>query len=287
MENKYSVNADDYIAINYSLKKYLYDKNTNETTMLARTVFEKDESGSGLIDAKNNILYYVAIDEVTGGSAIYAFHLDTLEKKKIDTKNEVSNYDAFLGTENVLGINAPGNDIMGIMIRDVWINERGRHDADSVGKFLSEKDTDGIYNVSDVLKICTVDDYIFFINELSSLFVYSYNDDSFKKLSDDRIIDFFITENNVYYYSADEGGKLFVTDFKGNGKKYVSDISFSDIHVRNKKVYAKSENGGIYEINNEECNIIKQNVDSAIWDIDGTNIYVFNGDTKKMEVLYS
>lgn len=284
MENHLSVNTDDYIVVNYSMKKYLYNKKAQETTILAGSVFDLDENGTNLIGAKDNTLYYIAVDDSTGGSAIYAFNLDSLDKEIIDTKNEVSNFDAFLGTEDILGIADPGLDIMSIMMSSVWINSKGRHDTDSVRAFLSEKDATGAYGVSNITKICTTDDYIFFVNELSTLYVYSYADNSFAKLADDRITDFFITENNVYYYSADKSGKLFVIDYAGKNNKYVTDITLSNLHIRNGIIYAKSESSDIYKIDDEKCDLIVQEINEDIWNSDGYNLYVFDSSTENFSV---
>lgn len=160
------LNADDYVIAVNGNNKLIYDKITEKTTSLSQTVFDICESGIKLICTKGNHLYYLASDEQTGGSALLEFNLDTLEKRKIDTKNAISSLDSFLGTDKVLGIEQGGNDIMITIIKDIWLSKRGRHDKDSIGKFLSQKDSENKFGVSEISKICTTDDYIFFINLL-------------------------------------------------------------------------------------------------------------------------
>ena len=282
MENHLSVNTDDYIVVNYSMKKYLYNKKTKETTILAGSVFDLDENGTNLIGAKDNTLYYIAIDDSTGGSAIYAFNLDSLDKEIIDTKNEVSNFDAFLGTEDILGIADPGLDIMSIMMSSVWINSRGRHNTDSVRAFLSEKDATGAYGVSNTTKICTTDDYIFFVNELSTLYVYSYADNSFAKLVDDRITDFFITENKIYYIEMDKSSVLYSCDYKGENICRVGEIKPECVKFSKGIVYV-SDTQSIYKITDGKLTKVTDAV-STNWDVDEKNIYVYDIDTNEISI---
>lgn len=269
------LDADDYVIAINDKTKLLYDKKTEKMSELSQTVFDKYEQGTKFICTKGNILYYLAIDDKTGGSAIFEFNLDTLEKLKIDTRNAVSNPNAFLGTDSVLGIEQGGNDIMIVSMKDVWLNKRGRHDKNSIRDCLAQKDSENKFGVSEISKICTTDEYIFFINDLSTLYRFGYADSSFKKLSENRVTDFFITDDKVYYYSADDGNRLFLTNYDGQKKEDVTDEKFIDVHIRNGKTYGQNKSGSIFEIDGRKCVRTKVETDSSMWDTDGQNVYIF------------
>lgn len=279
------LNADDYVVAVNGKCKMIYDKKTEKMNNLSQTVFDKQEPGTKFICTKSNLLYYLAIDDKTGGSAVFEFDLDTFEKRKVDTKNAISSLDAFLGTDEVLGIEQGGNDIMITTLKDVWLSKRGRHDKNSIKDFLAQKDIENKFGVSEISKICTTDNYIFFINELSTLYRYSYEENSLKKISSDRVTDFFITDDKVYFYSADNGDNLFLTSYVGQGKEKVSDEKFIDVHVRNGKAYGQTESGKIYEIDGEKCVKTNAETDSTMWDTDGNFLYVFDPEIDEMEVI--
>ncbi len=279
------LNADNYVVAVNDKTKLIYDKKTKKMCDLSQTIFDKREQGTKLICTKGNLLYYLAIDDKTGGSAIFEFNLDTLEKLKVDTRNAVSNPNAFLGTDRVLGIEQGGNDIMMVSMKDVWLSKRGRNDKNSIKDFLAQKDSENKFGVSEISKICTTDEYIFFINELSTLYRFSYVDSSFKKLAESRATDFFITDDKVYYYSADDGDRLFLTSYDGQRREDVTDEKFIDVHIRNGKAYGQTENGEIYEIDGEKYVKTNAVTDSTMWDTDGEFLYVFNPEIDEMEVI--
>lgn len=276
------VSTDSYVVTLSGNEKLLYNKSNGKVSALAQTVFDMQETGTNLIGSKGDLLYYVAIDDVTGGSAIYEFNLKNLDKKKIDTVNKVSNAKAFLGIDTVLGINNNTNDLFNILVNGVWFSKNGRHNISDIKNFLVKMDVEDQYGTDIIKGVCTTDDYIFFLNGLCTLYKYTYATEEFKKITECRITDFFITDKRIYYYSADNEGELFVSDYNGDNDEYITQKRFTDVHIHGNKVYARTGNGKIYEVTNNKISLIGETLETNIWDTDGEYIYTYDFSTKKI-----
>ena len=276
------VSTDNYVVFLSGNEKIIYNKSNGKASVLAQTVFDMQETGTNLIGAKGDLLYYVAIDDVTGGSAIYEFNLKNLDKTKIDTFNKVSNAKAFLGIDTVLGINNNANDLFNIIMNGVWFSKNGRHNITDIKNFLVKMDVEDQYGTDVIKGVCTTDDYIFFLNGLCTLYKYTYTTGEFKKITKCRVTDFFITDKRIYYYSADNDGELFVSDYNGDNNKYVTQKRFTEVHVHGDNAYARTEKGKIYVISNSEISFIGENIENNIWDTDEKFIYTYDFDTKNI-----
>lgn len=278
-----TVNADDYIVMLDANRKMLYDKKSGTTSVLSQSVFDITEQNTNLIGAKNNLLYYIATDRVTGGSAIFEFDLDSLKKKRIDSINKMSDPEAFLGIDEVLGIDTGANDMMSLMMGDIWFNKYGRHSSKEIRSFLTQKDKDNKLSTDVLGGVCTTDEYIFFTNGLFKLYRYSYKDGSFSLLSDEKITDFFITENHVYYYSADKNDDLFVCDYDGKNAEKVTNTVFDSIQVYKDCAYAHDEEGNVYIMQKNNITRIAEHIDTKTWTADFGGVYIYNADKGEIE----
>ncbi|MGN1348941.1 MAG: hypothetical protein ACI4VI_08355, partial [Acutalibacteraceae bacterium] len=104
------------------------------------------------------------------------------------------------------------------------------------------------------------------------------------KISDRRITDFFITCENIYYYSADDEGKLMSSDYNGDNVHYIKAPLFTDVHVHNNVAYAQTESGEIYEIVGDKIRLRTENVETKAWDADDECVYVFDLQTGDFDI---
>lgn len=242
------LSLDDYV-VYLSTAKLLsvYDKKTGDSRVLAADAFDRAlVSNRFLIAASGNTLYYISQDSRSSGSAFYAFDLDRVQRTAIKRSNPVGNYSAFLGMDTVFGIKTPSNDIMVRMAaRGAYVVcDRGFLSMKELAALLSRYDKSDEYFIPDPVEKAASDGRtVFFINRYNELIGCELGSMTFFRLNDRRVSDFFITGDEVYYYTL--SGEAFRCGYDLTGSVSAGIPSAASVRVRPSGVYYRDSSGSV------------------------------------------
>ena len=287
---KMVVDLKDYVLANIGMKKILvYDKNKKNSFILSETVFDEEKSNMFFIISFENTIFYVSKDRDTSGSAIYAFNIDTYEKRKLSSYNSIVNQKAFFGLNTLLGLKPAANDSFMVMRDkgDMLIHHSKLiTPQDLVETLLKTKNADAYKIPNSLEKVATTKDSIFFLSSFNQLLRYDYKTNETKCLSDMKISDFFIDESYIYFTTVKSSDVLCYASYDMRDTKKIGKINIESIRYKNGTIYLSDEDKNVWYINSE-FNLISTGgkiPNSHGWDTDGEYIYTCDYASEKVMV---
>lgn len=207
-----SLELDDYTVYNSDTKRLsAVSKEDGRIFVIAENAFDYERQTVFIIGGCGNTFYYVERNSVNGGSDIYSYNLETGKKNKLKSSNMSTNIRAFMGIENLLGIEADTNDIFSVIkFRGRYILcSKGIFDYQEMSEFISEYDYNKEYFVTDnIEKMGTAHGKLFFINSMNDFVMFDFDNISFRYICTDKVSDFYLYKNYIE-----------VSDLQGNNAK--------------------------------------------------------------------
>ena len=275
-----TVNLDDYIVTQKMLSEIsVYNKSTKESFWLGDTVFDYEKKYVAVMFSIGNELYYEAKDPNTKTKTVYAFDLDTYEKKKVYSQSGMTDTDGFLGMNKLLGIY--NTYLMYTANAGKYIvNKDGFMYIQDVINFILEKDSDNKYNLSSSdMKIAANKYGIYFINNFDELLFYNYETKEIQRFMDNRVEDFFITDDGVYFSTLSDPDKLYKSNPDGKNKTYIGDIDLQDVRVKSGEPTYISDGENVYLIENNGLKPIFECEKESRWEYDGDALYYYDPES--------
>lgn len=279
---KMVVDLKDYVLANIGMKKILvYDKNKKNSFILSETVFDEEKSNMFFITSFENTIFYVSKDRDTSGSAIYAFNIDTYEKRKLSSYNSIVNQKAFLGLNTLLGLKPAANDSFMVMRNkgNMLIHHNELLTPQDLVETISKSKNADAYKIPNALeKVSITKDYIFFLSSFNQLLRYDYKTNEIIYLSETKINNFFIDDSYIYFTTVKNSDVLYYANYDMGDIKEIGKINIESIRYKNGTIYLSDEDKNVWYINS---NFNLNSTDSKIsnshgWDTDGTYIYTCN-----------
>lgn len=287
---KMVIDLKDYVLANINMKKILvYDKNKKNSFILSETVFDEVKSNMFFITSFENTIFYTSKDRDTSGSAIYAFNIDTYEKRKLSSYNSIVNQKAFFGLNTLLGLKPAANDSFMVMRDkgDMLIHHNELLTPQDLVEAISKSKNADAYKTPNALeKVSTTKDYIFFLSSFNQLLRYDYKTNETKCLSDMKISDFFIDESYIYFTTVKNSDVLCYASYDMRDTKKIGKINIESIRYKNGTIYLSDEDKNVWYINSE-FNLISTGgkiPNSHGWDTDGEYIYACDYASEKVMV---
>lgn len=280
---KMVVNLKDYIVFAKGVKEFhTYDKNTKEIAILGDTVFDYSKDYATLMFGIENTLYYEAKDKQTNTRTVYEFNLDTYKAQKMYSQSGLTDVNGFLGMNELFNVYASYNMNFSKSGNFV-VNEQGFIFLPDVYELLYEKDADNRYNIpTGFIKLSAIKDYIYFINDFNELFRYCYDTDVFIRVTDEKVQDFFLTDEYIYISLLVKPGELYRMNINDSELSYIGKLELKEIRYDGSKtdVYV-SDLKDIYVIQNEKLVKKAEHVDE--WEIENNILY--NYDVNSLTIL--
>ena len=288
---KTTVNLDDYLALGRGMNEiYIYDKKSGEMILLGEDVFDMKKQYTFPVFASGNTLYYTAKDTKLNASGVYSFNIDTYEKKRIYAKAAMTDPECFLGLNEILGIyNYFYVPLFSQVGKYILFDGELMTISDAL-TLLSEKDKDGSFT-TDIIegKISGNQKGIFILNKRNNLVFYDFEKESFLVFSEEKINDFFLTENEIYYVPLESPGRLYKTDLNFNYKQYIAETDITDVRVQNNNPAFISDGEAVYKLENDSLTKIFTLQDEEIrWEADKNGLWLYDAETMRVErIVYS
>lgn len=281
--NKMTVNLNDYIVMAKGLNQlYVYNKITKEIVPLGDTVFDYSKDFATLMFGVDNTVYYEAKDKQANTRTVYEFNVDTYKVKKLYSQSGLTNVDGFLGMNELFGIYASysldfskaGNFI---------VNKKGFTFLTDVYELLCEKDVTNTYNIPNgTIKLSAIKENIYFINDLNELLCYCCDNDLFSQVTDEKVQDFFVTDEYIYVSLLMKPGELYRLNVDKSDLTYIGKIDIKEIKYNSNRteIYV-SDLQNIYVI--KEDKLIRKSEYINRWEIDNNILYVYDSNSITIE----
>lgn len=273
-----TVNLDDYIAGAVGLGKIIiYDKKTKTVSTLGDTVFDYKKQFCSLMFSVGNKLYYETKDSTTNTNTVYEFDLDSYEKKAVFSQSEMTDPDGFLSVNELFGIsNTYLLDFSrsgSFIVRDkklVYLKD--------IYETLQKKDFENKFSVpTENIRLCANKNGVYFINDFDELIFYSFEKDSMERVLKNRIKDFFITDEGLYYSKFSVIGELFFSPFDKNDETAIGKADLKDVRVEKGKSICIFDGYSFWKLENKKLSRLLYAEDSnATWEFDGKSIWFYN-----------
>ena len=276
---KMVIDLKDYVLANINMKKILvYDKNKKNSFILSETVFDEVKSNMFFITSFENTIFYTSKDRDTSGSAIYAFNIDTYEKRKLSSYNSIVNQKAFFGLNTLLGLKPAANDSFTVMRDkgDMLIRHNDLLTPQDLVETISKSKNADAYKIPNALeKVSTTKNYIFFLSSFNQLLRYDYKTNEIICLSETKINNFFIDDSHIYFTTVKNSDVLCYANYDMSGITEIGKINIESIRYENGTIYLSDEDKNIWYINsNFSLNSTGSKIpNSHGWDTDGEYIY--------------
>ena len=276
---KMVIDLKDYVLANINMKKILvYDKNKKNSFILSETVFDEVKSNMFFITSFENTIFYTSKDRDTSGSAIYAFNIDTYEKRKLSSYNSIVNQKAFFGLNTLLGLKPAANDSFMVMRDkgDMLIHHNKLLTPQDLVETISKSKNADTYKIPNALeKVSTAKDYIFFLSSFNQLLRYDYETNEIICLSETKINNFFIDDSYIYFTTVKNSDILCYANYDMSGITEIGKINIESIRYENGIIYLSDEDENVWYVNsNFTLNSMGNKIpNSHGWDTDGEYIY--------------
>lgn len=285
---KMVIDLKDYVLSNINMKKNLvYDKNKKNSFILSETVFDEEKSNMFFIASFENTIFYTSKDRDTSGSAIYAFNIDTYEKRKLSSYNSIVNQKAFFGLNTLLGLKPAANDSFMVMRDkgDMLIHHNKLLTPQDLVETISKSKNADAYKIPNALeKVSTIKDYIFFLSSFNQLLRYDYKTNEIKCLSETKINNFFIDDYYIYFTTVKNSDVLCYANYDMSGITEIGKINIESIRYEKGTIYLSDEDKNAWYINsNFNLNSTGSKIpNSHGWDTDGEYIYTCDYSAEKV-----
>lgn len=280
-----TVNLNDYIVTQSGLNEInVYNKKTEKSFLLGDTVFDYKKEYTAVMFSVGNIIYYEARDPNTKTKAVYAFDLDTYKKKIVYSQSGMTDTDGFLGMNELLGIyNVYSMDF--INAGKYIVNNDGFMYLRDVYDFLLKIDSDNEYNLATgSMKLAANKSGIYFINNFDELLFYSYEANGIQRIMEDRVEDFFITDEDVYFSTLSNWGKLYKSDFDGTNKTYIGDIDLLDVRVKSGEPTYISDGENVCMIEDNRLIHLFECEKDSFWEYDADALYYYDTSSGRVRM---
>lgn len=246
-----------------------------------------------LIAADDESFYYYANSYsesygVSNGTRIYRYFVETGRSEIVYRDVSLTNFDAFLGLDEILNFYAPISNVSG-GLSGYCVN--GQHiltQSDIVELLLNDaKVQDVVLNIdSRAIRYCISNRKIFFTDAEDNLWVYDSKTKKTYTLPFCDISAFFVTQRNLFVIPS-FGDNISVCDLDGNFIKEVEiyGVKFSalnSLQIENNKVYFKDENNIVWVIDENlkvvDASLIKP---EAAWTVKEGVVYTLNNGELK------
>lgn len=277
---KMILNLNDYVIANFGGKQLsAYNKNSKNSFIIAETAFDEQKRNMFFITAFDNTVIYISKDTETSGSAIYAFDIDTYKKKKLSSYNSIVNLKAFLGMQDILGIEQPASDfaMMFAAKGDRLIHHNKIIEPQDLWETISKSSNADDFSIpNSITKTATTKEYIFFLSSFNELLRFDYATNEIKCLSETKIKDFFIDDSHIYFTAVKNSYMLCYADYNMENLQKLGNINIECIRCKQGIIYLADTEKNIWYINSDQNLISTDKKISSLnsWDTDGEYIYV-------------
>ena len=178
------------------------------------------------------------------GARIYRYYVDTGKSELVYRDVALTNFDGFLGLEDILGFSGPVSNSAVTEMGGFWID--GKYiltaaDLLQTVKEENEAQSAGIRLGDHGFDYCVSDKSVFFTDAFRNLYLYRLDAGTFTELAFNAVSMFFVTEKNLFVIPS-EGADLTVCDLYGSVIKTIPMESavFNNAHC------SRTENGALY-----------------------------------------
>lgn len=178
------------------------------------------------------------------GARIYRYYVDTGKTELVYRDVALTNFDGFLGLEDIFGFSGPVSDGAVTEMGGFWID--GKYlltAADLLGmlKEANETQSAGIRLGDYGFDYCVSGGSVFFTNAFRNLYLYRMDIETFTRLPFSSVSMFFVTERNLFVIPT-PGADITVYDLYGNSIKTIP----MDGAVFDSANCCSTENGALY-----------------------------------------
>lgn len=246
-----------------------------------------------LISADDNSFYYYLNSfsnayGVSNGTRIYRYDIKTGKAEVVYRDVSLTNFDAFLGLDEILDFYAPtGNNSGGLS--GYCINGKEIMTQSVLVELLLDKikehDLDLNIN-SRAIRYCISNRNVFFTDISDNLWVYNSETKEILRLPFYNVSAFFVTKNNLFVIPS-LGDNISVCDIDGNFVKEIEIFgakfsTLNSLQIENNRVYFKDENNIVWVIDENlkvvDASLIEPDVS---WTVKEGVIYTWNNGELK------
>ena len=224
------------------------------------------------------------------GARIYRYYVDTGKTELVYRDVALTNFDGFLGLEDILGFSGPVSDGAVTEMGGFWID--GTYlltAADLLGmlKEANEAQSAGIRLGDHGFDYCVSGESVFFTDAFRNLYLYRMDTNAFTRLPFQSVSMFFVTQRHLFVIPT-PGADITVCDLYGNSIKTIP----MDGAVFDSANCCRTENGALYL--QDQIGIIWK-IDEALtssmvcyvtpetrWTVKNGKVYFYDADKNKI-----
>ena len=249
------------------------EKTTGRVFPFGADVFDLNRQNVYLLYGEDNTVYYCCAEGEVGGSAVFAFDFDSFQKTKLSAYNSITDFNAFLGMGSILGMTAPGSNLLQMWRRTPWLRMNGKwRSQEELGGYLDDLDKNNDYLIPQHLeKYAVSENRIVFKNSREKLICFHKETKAFTPFPQGNVGDFFLAGDTLYYTDLEDMG-LYAADAEGNGKRFIANAVPESIRVTPSGVYIRDTDYKIYALENDTLSYLTVS-EADDWIIDQGVLY--------------
>ena len=224
------------------------------------------------------------------GARIYRYHLKNGKTELVYRDVALTNFDGFLGLEDMLGLQNPLSNGAVTEMGGFWIKGTAVLTPEDVLQRLknaNEAQNAGVRLSDRLSRFCVSGSSVFFTDAFQNLYLYRMDTDAFKVLPFEAVSMFFVTEENLFVIRS-PGADITVCDGYGEYVKTISSDGavFSNAHccrTENGALFLQDETGIIWKIDEKLSVSEVFYVDPEImWTVSGGIVYYYDAGTRSI-----
>ena len=225
------------------------------------------------------------------GSRIYRYFPKNGRTELVYRDVALTNFDGFLGLEDMLGFHNPLSDGAVTERGGFWIRGNAVLTRDDLLRMLkseNEARSAGIRLSDHLTRICLTGDSVFFTDAFQNLYLYRMDTETFRKLPFEAVSMFFVTEENLFVIRS-PGGDITVCDRYGELVRTIpaDGAVFSNANccrTENGTLFLQDETGVIWKIGK---NLMVEALfyvapDKTMWTVSDGMVYYYDAETSSV-----
>ena len=178
------------------------------------------------------------------GARIYRYYVDTGKTELVYRDVALTNFDGFLGLEDILGFSGPVSDGAVTEMGGFWIDGADLLTAADLLQMLrdaNEAQSAGIQLGDHGFEYCVSGESVFFTDAFQKLYLYRMDNETFQELPFHSVSMFFVTGRHLFVIPT-PGADITVCDLYGDSVKNIpmDGAVFDNAHC------CRTENGALY-----------------------------------------
>ena len=266
----------------YKVQENAVDETQNEHSRTYSLIAADDESFYYYVNS------YSESYGVSNGTRIYRYFIKTGRNEIVYRDVSLTNFDAFLGLDEILNFYAPTSNVSGGLSGYCVNGEHILIQSDIVELLLNNtKVQDVDLNIdSRAIRYCISNRKVFFTDADDNLWVYDSKTKKTYTLPFCDISAFFVTQSNLFVIPS-LGDNISVCDLEGNFIKEIEIYgakfsALNSLQIENNRAYFKDENNIVWVID-ENLKVVDASLiePEAEWTVKKGVVYIWNNGELK------